>query len=116
MVVNDKRKIISLENNLNKLLKFFTEDLIVTVNDGFYVQGQEDYRNRFRPSKNTEITSDRKDHYFIGDKFIERVVTTSKSENNGKSTTTESDAVHIWVKEKGHWKINMEIRIGEKEI
>ncbi|MHA1353963.1 MAG: MBL fold metallo-hydrolase [Candidatus Heimdallarchaeota archaeon] len=112
----DKLNQASLENNLDKLLKFFTEDLIVTVRDGFYVQGQDDYRNRFRATNNIEITSERKDHYYIGDKFVERVITTSKSQNNGKTTTTESDAVHIWVKEKGQWKINMEIRIGEKEI
>ena len=106
----------SIENNLDKLLNFYTEDAIVTVSNGFYVRGQEDYRNRFRASNFSEIESDRKDHFFMGDKFVERVITTTKGETNGKTTTTESDAIHIWEKENDQWKIKMEIRLGEKEI
>lgn len=111
----DKLDQASLENNLDKMLEFYTEDCIITVSDGFYVHGQQDFRNRFRSSNFIEIKTERKDHYFIGDKFVEKVVSISKIDNNGEKSTTESEAIHIWVKENGHWKIDMEIRLGEVE-
>jgi len=105
-----------MENNLDKMLKFFTEDCIITVTNGFYVRGQQDFRNRFRASNISEINSERKDHFYLGDRFVEKVTTRQKNDNNGKKTTIESEAIHFWVRENGHWKINMEIRLGEKEI
>ncbi len=114
--IHGKLNQASIENDLDKILKFYTEECIITVNDGFYVQGQQDFRNRFRASNITEITNERKDHFYIGDKFVEKITTKQKNDNNGKKTTTESEAIHIWIKENGHWKINMEIRLGEKEL
>ena len=106
----------SKENNVEKLLKFYAEDFVITVSEGFYVQGQEQFRRCFKPTNFLEIKNERKDHYFLGDKFIEKVFTTSKTEGNGIKKTIQSEVVSIWIKENGAWKINTEIRLGEKEI
>lgn len=106
---------ISKENDLDKLINLYAEDFVITISNGFYVH-KENIRRCFRPSNFLDITNERKDYYFLGDKFIEKVLTTSTIEANGSKKTTQGEAIHIWIKENGSWKINIEIRLGEKEI
>ncbi|NHJ47003.1 MAG: MBL fold metallo-hydrolase [Asgard group archaeon] len=113
--INEKLTKASLENNLDKLLEFYTDDCIITVSNGFYVRGKEDFRNRFRPTTYVDYKYKRTDQYFIGEKFVERIESTSTTEANGEQTTSISEAIHIWVNDNGKWKINMEIRLGEKD-
>ncbi|NHJ05254.1 MAG: MBL fold metallo-hydrolase [Candidatus Heimdallarchaeota archaeon] len=101
----------SFENNVDKLIEFYSKDFVITVSDGFYVQGEEDFRRRFQPSNIVDISFERNDHYFIGDKFIEKISFKTKTKIDGKEKTTESQAIHIWIKEDGLWKLNTEIRL-----
>ncbi|NHK32814.1 MAG: MBL fold metallo-hydrolase [Asgard group archaeon] len=106
----------SIENDVDKLLKYYTKDFVITVSDGFFVQGEETFRRCFRPTKFLETGMKREDHYFTGDQFIEKVLIKSKTETNGKEETSAREAIHIWTKENGVWKIKTEVRLGDKDI
>jgi glyoxylase-like metal-dependent hydrolase (beta-lactamase superfamily II)/ketosteroid isomerase-like protein len=105
----------SIENDVDKLLKFYTKDFVITVSNGFYVQGEETFRRCFRPTKFLETGMKREDHYFTGDQFIEKVLIKSKTEANGKEETSAREAIHIWAKENNVWKIKTEVRLGDKD-
>ncbi len=106
----------SFENDVEKLLQYYAEDFVITVSNGFYVQGVEVFKRCFRPTKFVEIKNERKDHFFLGEKFIEKISTLSTTKKSETETTTESEAVQIWVKENNDWKIQSEIRLDTKDI
>ncbi|NPE06779.1 MAG: MBL fold metallo-hydrolase [Asgard group archaeon] len=106
----------SFENDGEKILNFYAKDFVVTVSNGFFVRGADDFKRCFRPTNYVDIKNERLDHFFLGDKFIEKIATTSKTNTNGTEQTTESEAVHIWIRENADWKIQSDIRLGSKDI
>jgi ketosteroid isomerase-like protein len=101
----------SITNDVDEMLKHYAKDFAITVSNGFAVRGHDDFRRCFRPSKYEKIEVERLDHFYLGNKIIEKLLSKTTQQVNGEKQVTESKCVNVWVKEDNKWKIQSEIRL-----